>query len=90
MTAEQYRKLPILVDESTCAGKTYIVTGGNSGLGLETARHLVEFKASRVILAVRNLTAGEIAKGDIEKTTGHKGVLEVRMPQAPVLKPFLS
>lgn len=77
LTTEQYRKLPILADESTCSGKTYIVTGGNSGLGLETARHLVEFNASRVILAVRNLTAGENAKKDIEKTTGRKGVVEV-------------
>ncbi|KAI3392380.1 hypothetical protein diail_5768 [Diaporthe ilicicola] len=77
LTAEQYRNLPILADESTCSGKTYIVTGGNSGLGLETARHLVEFKASRVILAVRNPTAGGIAKDDIEKTTGRKGVIEV-------------
>lgn len=78
LTAEQYRKLPILADESTCSGKTYIVTGGNSGLGLETARHLVEFKASRVILAVRNLTAGENAKKDIEQTTDRKGVVEAR------------
>ncbi|KAL1867737.1 hypothetical protein Daus18300_006293 [Diaporthe australafricana] len=77
LTAEQYRRLPILADESTCSGKTYIVTGGNSGLGLETARHLVEFKASRVILAVRNLAAGNVAKDDIERTTGHKGIIEV-------------
>lgn len=77
LTAEQYEKLPIVADESTCSGKTYVVTGGNSGLGLETARHLVEFNASRVILAVRNIKAGESAKENIEKTTGRKGVVEV-------------
>lgn len=77
LTAEQYAKLPILVDESTCSGRTYIVTGGNSGLGLETARHLVGASASRVILAVRNLKAGEIAKTDIEKSTGRTGVVHV-------------
>lgn len=77
LTAEQYTKLPIVADESTCSGKTYVITGGNSGLGLETARHLVEFSASRVILAVRNLKAGETAREDIEKTTGRKGVVEV-------------
>ncbi|KAF6845532.1 short-chain dehydrogenase, partial [Colletotrichum musicola] len=66
LTAEQYRKLPILVDESTCAGKTYVITGGNSGLGLETARHLVAASATTVVLAVRNLSAGEVAKADIE------------------------
>ena len=77
LTAEQYRKLPILANDSTCSGKTYIVTGSNSGLGLETARHLVEFSASRVVLAVRNITAGENAKKDIEKSTGRKGVIQV-------------
>ncbi|KAL2835489.1 NAD(P)-binding protein [Aspergillus pseudoustus] len=77
LTAEQYRKLPILVDEKTCIGKTYIITGGNSGLGLETARHLVAASAECVVLAVRNLAAGEDARKDIEKTTGRKGVVQV-------------
>lgn len=77
LTAEQYRTLPILADESTCSGKTYVITGGNSGLGLETARHLVDFSASRVILAVRNLTAGEEAKKEIERSTRRTGVVQV-------------
>jgi NAD(P)-dependent dehydrogenase (short-subunit alcohol dehydrogenase family) len=75
--AEQYVKLPILVDRNTCSGKTYIVTGSNNGLGLEAARHLVGSSASRVILAVRNTAAGEKAKVDIEHTTGRKGVVKV-------------
>ncbi|KAF1847272.1 NAD(P)-binding protein [Cucurbitaria berberidis CBS 394.84] len=75
--AEQYAKLPVLVDPETFLGKTYIVTGANNGLGLETARHLVRCSATRVILAVRNIAAGEAAKADIEHTTGHKDVAEV-------------
>jgi NAD(P)-dependent dehydrogenase (short-subunit alcohol dehydrogenase family) len=75
--AEQYCELPVLVDQNTCSGKTYIVTGSNNGLGLETARHLVGSSASKVILAVRNIVAGETAKVDIERTTGRKGVAEV-------------
>ncbi|KAJ5598869.1 hypothetical protein N7537_008953 [Penicillium hordei] len=78
LTAEQYRTLPILVGENTCIGKTYVITGGNGGLGLETARHLVAASAECVVLAVRNLKAGEAAKSDIEKTTGRKGVVRVR------------
>ena len=77
LSAEQYRKLPILANRSTCSGKTYIVTGSNSGLGLETARHLVEFSASCVVLAVRNITAGETAKREIEVSMGRKGVIQV-------------
>lgn len=79
LAAEQYKKLPILANESTCSGKTYIVTGSNSGLGLETARHLVGFSASCVVLAVRNLEAGETAKREIEKSTGREGVIRVCM-----------
>jgi hypothetical protein len=79
VSVEQLMKVPMLVSESTCSGKTYVVTGSNTGLGLETARHLVEFAASRVILAVRNLTAGEKAKKDIEKSTGRQGAVEVSM-----------
>jgi NAD(P)-dependent dehydrogenase (short-subunit alcohol dehydrogenase family) len=75
--AEQCVKLPVVIDRDTCSGKTYIVTGANNGLGLETARHLVRGSASRVILAVRNTKAGEEAKADIERTTGRKDVAEV-------------
>ncbi|KAL8952976.1 MAG: hypothetical protein Q9222_001152 [Ikaeria aurantiellina] len=73
----KYRKLPVLVNESTCSGKTYIITGSNSGLGLETARHLVACLASCVVLAVRNMAAGETAKRDIEKTTGREGIIQI-------------
>lgn len=90
LAAEQYQKLPILANETTCSGKTYIVTGGNSGLGLETARHLVEFKAAHVVLAVRNLTSGETAKKDIEKTTRRTGVLEVSRTEVKPLECTIS
>jgi NAD(P)-dependent dehydrogenase (short-subunit alcohol dehydrogenase family) len=73
--AEQFAKLP--VPATSLEGKTYIVTGGNHGLGLETARHLVRCSAKRVILAVRNINAGEAAKVEIERTTGRKGVIEI-------------
>lgn len=93
LTAEQYKRLPILADESTCSGKTYVITGGNSGLGLETARHLVGFSASRVVLAVRNLPAGEEAKNEIERSTGRTGVVQVwhlDMASQPSIQGFVE
>ncbi|KAK3723676.1 hypothetical protein LTR37_001557 [Vermiconidia calcicola] len=50
---------------TSCAGQTIIVTGSNTGLGKEAARHFVRLGAAKVILAVRNTAAGEKAKEDI-------------------------
>lgn len=50
-------------------GQTVIVTGSNTGLGKEAARHFVRLGAAKLILAVRNTKAGEAAKADIEQTT---------------------
>jgi retinol dehydrogenase 12 len=47
------------------SSKTVIVTGSNTGLGKEAARHFVRLGAAKVILAVRNLSKGEAAKEDI-------------------------
>ncbi|KAL9624862.1 MAG: hypothetical protein Q9160_000909 [Pyrenula sp. 1 TL-2023] len=57
-------------------GETIIVTGSNIGLGLEAARHFARLNA-KVILAVRNIPAGEEAKESIEASTGKKGTVEV-------------
>jgi len=60
-----------------CTGRTIIVTGANTGLGKETARHIVKLNAERVIITARSASKGEAAARDIEKTTGRKGVVEV-------------
>ena len=54
---------------TSCEGKTIIVTGSNVGLGLEAARHFARLRASKLILAVRNTSAGEEAKRSIEEST---------------------
>lgn len=60
-----------------CTGRTIIVTGANTGLGKEAARHLVKLNAERVIITSRTASKGEAAAKDIEQTTGRKGVVEV-------------
>jgi NAD(P)-dependent dehydrogenase (short-subunit alcohol dehydrogenase family) len=60
-----------------CTGRTIIVTGANTGLGKEAARHLVKLNAERVIITSRDASKGEAAAKDIEQTTGRKGVVEV-------------
>jgi NAD(P)-dependent dehydrogenase (short-subunit alcohol dehydrogenase family) len=62
---------------STFEGKTVIVTGSNSGVGYATALKYVQLAASTVILGVRSLQKGDIAKAQIEKATGRAGVVQV-------------
>ncbi|KAK2758883.1 short-chain dehydrogenase reductase family [Colletotrichum kahawae] len=59
------------------AGQTIIVTGSNTGLGLEAARHFVLLDAAKVILAVRSILKGKAALAHLEESTGAKGVVEV-------------
>ena len=55
-------------------GRRAIVTGGSSGLGIETARALAGAGAA-VTLAVRDLAAGQQVAEDLATTTGNKQVL---------------
>ncbi|KAK4621507.1 Short chain dehydrogenase atnD [Fulvia fulva] len=63
MTSQFFVNIPI--PEFDFSGQTVIVTGSNTGLGKEAARHLVRLKASKVILAVRTVSKGEAAAKDI-------------------------
>lgn len=58
-------------------GQTIIVTGSNTGLGLEAARHFVRLDASHVILAVRSLAKGRAAAHSIRESTQRSGVVDV-------------
>ncbi|KAF4338500.1 enoyl hydratase isomerase [Fusarium beomiforme] len=63
--------------EEDCKDKVVIITGGNSGIGLEAARHFTRLHAAKVILACRSLDKGEQAKKNIGETTGKHNVIEV-------------
>lgn len=57
------------VPTTSFTGKTVIVTGGNTGLGFESSRHLIRLGASRVILACRNVEKGQAAVKDLQRIT---------------------
>jgi NAD(P)-dependent dehydrogenase (short-subunit alcohol dehydrogenase family) len=63
-----------VVDGIDLTGHRAIVTGGASGIGIETARALAGAGAE-VTLAVRNRAAGERTARDITATTGNTRVL---------------
>ena len=73
----QKKDLPVLATKENTRGRTFIVTGANSGLGLEAARHYVSLGAAKVIMAARNMAAGEKARADVEATTKTSGIAEV-------------
>ncbi|KAL2137286.1 hypothetical protein VTI74DRAFT_5017 [Chaetomium olivicolor] len=65
-----------LADPTTpFTGKTILITGANSGLGLAAATKFAALNPSRLILAVRNLDSGRAAQRalqeQLEKTTIH-------------------
>lgn len=57
--------------------QTIIVTGANSGLGLEAARYFVRLGVGKVILAVRSLEKGEAAAKSISESEKRDGIIEV-------------
>lgn len=62
-----YSQLLVKIPEQTSdfSNQTVIVTGSNTGLGLEAARLLLRLNASKVILAVRTISKGEAAAKSI-------------------------
>src|SRR3984957_7042711 len=70
-----------VVDGIDLTGRRAIVTGGASGIGVETARALAGAGAE-VTLAVRNVDAGERTAAQITETTGNKQVLTARLDLA--------
>jgi NAD(P)-dependent dehydrogenase (short-subunit alcohol dehydrogenase family) len=62
--------------ETDLSGKTYVVTGGNSGIGLVTVRQLAK-QGAKVVLACRRPAEGERARDEI-LATSPRGQVEVR------------
>jgi NAD(P)-dependent dehydrogenase (short-subunit alcohol dehydrogenase family) len=62
-----------VVEGVDLSGKRAIVTGGASGIGVETARALAGAGAE-VTLAVRNIEAGEQTAADITRSSGNDDV----------------
>jgi len=70
-----------VVADVDLAGKTAVVTGASSGIGVETARALASAGA-RVLMPVRNRDKGEAVAADIRSSTGNDEVVVLDMDLA--------
>merc|ERR1712110_1293048 len=75
------------------SGKVAIVTGANSGLGLQNARVLQKF-GCHVIWAVRNVKKAQQALEELQKAegemTGKVTILQVDISDLTTVKPFVT
>ena len=62
--------------------RTVIITGGNSGLGFETAKKIAKNKEYRIILACRNPEKAEEAVRRIKEETGNENILSLQLDTA--------
>ncbi|KAF8526875.1 hypothetical protein BU17DRAFT_39929 [Hysterangium stoloniferum] len=67
---DQFTELELI--SADLKGKTVIVTGGNVGLGFETAKHFARMKPEKLILGCRDIKKSEEAMNDIRISTGIK------------------
>jgi retinol dehydrogenase-12 len=75
LKSQYFVSLPI--PTKSFEGQTVIVTGANTGLGFEAAKHITQLGAAKVIIACRSVEKGEAAKKKIEEATKAKGTVEV-------------
>ncbi|KAL0948982.1 hypothetical protein HGRIS_009082 [Hohenbuehelia grisea] len=66
---------PNPVVRADLSGRTVLVVGASTGIGLEAARHFASMSPARLILACRSETRGKKALQSIKETTGFKAEL---------------
>jgi NAD(P)-dependent dehydrogenase (short-subunit alcohol dehydrogenase family) len=64
--------IPPLPAGTSLAGKTIIITGGNTGMGFEAARQSLTLQASRVIITVRSQSKSQEAISALRADPGVK------------------
>lgn len=69
------------------SGKTYLITGANSGVGLETTRQLVK-QGAHVVMACRRTNAGEEARASFDGLKGSSEVMHCDLADLAAVRAF--
>jgi NAD(P)-dependent dehydrogenase (short-subunit alcohol dehydrogenase family) len=75
---------PPALTEQTFAGKTVLITGGTSGLGLEAAKKIAALEVWTLIITARDQAKGELAKEEIEFVCHEKAMDELDIQVWPL------
>lgn len=89
----QFRAKPVYPAPGTnLSGKTAIVTGANSGLGLECSRQLLSYNLSHLIIAVRSVKKGEQAASELQSKYRDADICvwELDMASYPSIQSFVG
>ncbi|KAJ6560448.1 hypothetical protein B0H19DRAFT_1147747 [Mycena capillaripes] len=68
------QRTPLELASGDLQGKTVVITGSNRGVGFEAAKHFAKMNVERLILACRNVDAGNLAAKQISEATGCSSV----------------
>ena len=71
------------------AGRTYLVTGANSGVGLETSRQLVR-QGAHVVMACRRVESGEAAAASMAGERGSTEVMKLDLGSLDSVRQFAA
>jgi len=66
--------------EVDLTGRTILVTGANSGLGLEATKLLIQLNCSTIVLACRSVAKGEATKETLKTVSSGNGTVPTIIP----------
>lgn len=76
MVSSQWTRLPPPL-QADLAGKTVVIVGANTGIGLEAAKHFARLKPARLIIGCRSEGRGRAAVEKIAKATGYAAEIQL-------------